>query len=51
VIYKYKNIELFKFNDVYNPEDESKNTFMRTIGNYKLYYVSGEYSLLNSFSA
>jgi hypothetical protein len=24
---------------------------MRTIGNYKLYYVSGEYSLLNSFSA
>jgi hypothetical protein len=47
VTLRYKNITLFNFYDMYNLENESNNTFIRTIGSFELYYINGECHILN----
>ncbi len=38
---KYKDKELFNFHDLYELDDKTNNTFIRTIGSSQLYYNNG----------
>ncbi len=43
---KYKYKELFNFHDIYDINDKSNNTFIRTIGTSELYYYNGHCNFL-----
>jgi|SRR5208282_1463197 len=40
--------EVLTFYDIYEPNDKTNNTFIRTINNRELYYYKGQCNLLNN---